>query len=107
MRKNWFVVQQNGEVDQLMVMSPRSESCLIPLTVPMKKALKGLFLLLHHPYLQPITNVDLMPEQNNIVMMQGLSAKGSLKDKIYRVSRPLLVWLRLLRSCATKPRAHN
>jgi PX domain-containing protein kinase-like protein len=91
MRKNWFVVQQRNEPDQMMVMSPHSELCLIPMTVPFKKALDGLFLLLHHPFVLPISNVDLLKEQGNIVMMTPLSGKGSLKDRIYKTN-PILPW---------------
>jgi len=61
------------------------------LTPPFRKALDGLFLLLHHPFVLPISHVDLLKEQNNVVMMQQLSAKGSLKDKIYKAN-PIMPW---------------
>jgi hypothetical protein len=50
---------------------PKSEHCLVPLTGPMTKALEGLFLLIQHPYLVPISNIDLLAEQNNVVRRAG------------------------------------
>jgi hypothetical protein len=83
--KAWFCVSCVGRDDQMMMMLPRSQKCCFPLTKTVKKTLKGMFLLLQHPYVFPITDIDFVDERDIIVVMTPLNVKGSLKDTIHQV----------------------
>lgn len=85
LQKFWFVIGLYGQPDQMMSMQPRSKDCLFPSTRQMQKIVKNIFSLAHHPYVAPITDVELLEDQNTIVFMQPLYVKGSLKDLIHTV----------------------
>ena len=59
-----------------MALTPRSPHCLVPFTAGTKKALSALFVLLRHPYLLPIEFVELLPKQQNCVLMWPLVVRG-------------------------------
>jgi len=45
-----------------------------------------LHVLVQHPFVHPIIEVDFMVDKSLVVVISPISARGSLKDFIYRVS---------------------
>jgi hypothetical protein len=96
LQKFWFVVKVNHNEDQLMSMQPRSKDCRVPPTKQMQKTLKNIFSLAIHPYVAPMSDLDLLDDQNSVVFMQPLFVKGSLKDVIHGVRLCHLIYFSLL-----------
>ena len=68
-----------------MAMQPRSKDCCIPPTKQMQKVVKNIFSLALHPYVAPMTDIEMLDDQNTVVFIQQLFVKGSLKDLIHGV----------------------
>ena len=62
--KHWFLVHVDSERDeQLMMTSPRSANCVLPLEPQTRATLKTLLAALKHPFLYPVTDIDFIREK--------------------------------------------
>lgn len=84
--KAHFVVKPLKDVDQLMTMLEPSRTSLLPLTNDIKTGWRSLLVLVQHPYIMPTHTFDMLPEQKQVVTMQPLAVKGSVRDAIHSVN---------------------
>ncbi|XP_064606349.1 slowpoke-binding protein-like [Liolophura sinensis] len=90
---HWFMVSDaRTESSHILTMFPRSSQMALPFTVATKKQLSELFLLLKHPYIYPISEVDFILEQGLIASIYPYNPSGSLKDLICHVNSCLDPW---------------
>eukprot|EP00911_Craspedida_sp_UC1_P002508 UC1_evm2s1863 len=89
--KAWFAVARVGYEDQMMTMMPRSSKCCFPFSKSTRKVLRGMFAIIKHPYVMPVTDTDFLIEQEQVILMTPLNVRGSLKDLIYGGS-PIAPW---------------
>ncbi|XP_065900886.1 probable inactive serine/threonine-protein kinase slob2 [Dysidea avara] len=93
LERSWFAVKQDNPPladHMMMTMTPQHLKCSINLSTD-KKTLNQLFFSLQHPFVHPIIEVDYMTDKSVVVMISPISARGSMKDFIYR-TRPLINW---------------
>ena len=68
-----------------MTMIQKSPKLTYPFTKENRKIVKDMLLLLQHPFILPVTDIDFMVDQNIVVVVYPISSRGSLKDYIYQV----------------------
>eukprot|EP00045_Choanoeca_perplexa_P004180 m.36004 g.36004 ORF g.36004 m.36004 type:complete len:482 (-) comp12438_c0_seq1:176-1621(-) len=84
--KSWFAIRKTGDQDQIMSLVTKSSRCVFPFTSVAKRHVSSLIAALQHPYLLPITEMDFLQQQSVLLLMEPLSAKGSLRDEIYKTN---------------------
>ncbi|KAJ8301213.1 hypothetical protein KUTeg_020200 [Tegillarca granosa] len=83
--KFWFKVQESKtKSDKLLSVANYNSKMPIQFNSPTRKILKDLLVLIQHPYIFPITDIDFASEQKLIIVVQQISPRGSLKDFIYQ-----------------------
>ena len=70
----------------LMTMTQKSQKLTYPFTKENRKLVKDMLLLLQHPFILPIADLDFMVDQSTVVVVYPLGVRGSLKDYIFQVS---------------------
>ena len=68
-----------------MTMIQKSPKLTYLFTKENRKIVKDMLLLLQHPFILPVTDIDFMVDQNIVVVVYPISQRGSLKDYIYQV----------------------
>ena len=69
-----------------MTMTPKSDKLTYLFTMENRKLVKDMLLLLQHPFILPIADIDFMVDQCIVVVLYPVCTRGSLKDYIYQVT---------------------
>eukprot|EP00036_Acanthoecidae_sp_10tr_P017172 CAMPEP_0206312538 /NCGR_PEP_ID=MMETSP0106_2-20121207/14043_1 /ASSEMBLY_ACC=CAM_ASM_000206 /TAXON_ID=81532 /ORGANISM="Acanthoeca-like sp., Strain 10tr" /LENGTH=508 /DNA_ID=CAMNT_0053743845 /DNA_START=112 /DNA_END=1634 /DNA_ORIENTATION=- len=81
--KGWFVIKPAAAADAIMAMYPATERTLLPLNPSIRQAMRDMLTLLQHPYIMAVQHLDVLPEQNQLVVMSTLAVKGSARDLLH------------------------
>lgn len=83
--KHWFrVYDSRSRSNMFMTMAPKSEKLTYLFTKENRKLVKDMVLLLQHPFILPVADIDFMVDQGIIVVLYPVCSRGSLKDYIYQ-----------------------
>ena len=69
-----------------LTMTPKSEKLTYLFTKENRKLVKDMVLLLQHPFILPVADIDFMVDQGIVVVLYPVCSRGSLKDYIYQVN---------------------
>lgn len=89
MDKHWFIVRDTSlKTDRILTLTPLSKNCPLEITPSTKDVLNHLFLVLQHPYISPVLDLEFIEYEgmNYAILLQPIN-QGSLKDLIYEIGR--------------------
>lgn len=76
-----------------MTMSQKSEKLTYAFTKENQKLIKDMLLVLQHPFILTVADIDFMMDQRIVVVVYPVSVRGTLKDYIYQVNDWLMTGL--------------
>lgn len=83
--KHWFrVYDSRSRSNMFMTMTLKSDKLTYLFTMENRKLVKDMLLLLQHPFILPIADIDFMVDQCIVVVLYPVCTRGSLKDYIYQ-----------------------
>lgn len=85
--KNWYLVRDaTTKTERLMTMTPIVETCPIKYTSQARQVLLELFLIIQHPYIYPVLDIDrkIIMDQEYVIAVLPFNNEGTLKDMIYQ-----------------------
>lgn len=84
-QKHWFKVYDTRSRSQMfMTMSQKSEKLTYAFTKENQKLIKDMLLVLQHPFILTVADIDFMMDQRIVVVVYPVSVRGTLKDYIYQ-----------------------
>lgn len=84
LEKHWFLTKDKGaKGEKLLNMLKKGSNMPINFNKASKKVLSEFFIIIQHPYVYPVDDVDFVLEQDLIMFLHSYNSKGSLKDLIY------------------------